>query len=452
MVTPSKAASMSARIALLLMGATAAALPTAAPAQKKKQEEAPKGPQLSPEFRKAAVPAETAIRAIRDKQRASLAADVTADLAVAEPLVAAAEAAAKTEDDIYYKQIFRLQIEDQKIQAAAKGNVAIYRQRESALVAPLTALLANPKSSASDRGTYANRLGEIAYETKNYAEAVRLFELARTSGYAGPNLGLNIVRAKAEGGDIAGGLAALKQLIDAEQAAGRKAPESWFLYARSKTNSAKMMNDLLDWSRAWVAAYPTEKNWREALVFYGFAGPYKLDKRERIDIFRLLRVTKALSDQKDYAEYAQDLFDVGLPQEAKAVIDEGRAAGKVPATGGPNGLIYADSLKTIQADGPLDALAKRAAAAPTGVLAAATGDAFLGSANYARAIELYKLAMSKGGVAKPDEVTMHIGIAQALSGDKAAAKATFQTLTRPPRQEIANFWLLWIDSVAAPTA
>lgn len=448
MVTLTKAA----RIALLVLGAGAISLPAAAPAQKKKQEEAPKGPQLSPEFRKVAIPAETAIRGIRDKLRASAATDVAADLAAAEPLVAAAEAAAKTEDDTYYKQIFRFQLEDQKIQAAAKGNAAIYRQRESALVAPLTALLGNPKSSATDRGTYANRLGEIAYETKNYAEAVRLFELARTSGYAGPNLGLNIVRSKGEGGDVVGGMAALKQLIEAERAAGRKAPESWYLYARAKTSSAKLTNDLLDWSRAWVAAYPTEKNWREALVFYGFAGPYKLDKRERIDIFRLLRAVKALSDQNDYAEYAQDLFDVGLPQEAKNVIDEGRAAGKVPATGGPNGLIYGDALKTIQADGPLDALAKRAVSAPNGVLAAATGDAFLGAGNYARAIELYKLAMSKGGVAKPDEVTMHIGIAQALSGDKAAAKTTLQTLTKPPRQEIANFWLLWIESTSAPAA
>lgn len=448
MVTLSKAA----RVAVLLLGASAIALPTTAPAQKKKQEEASKGPQLSPEFRKVAIPAETAIRGIRDKLRASVTTDVTADLAAAEPLIAAAEAAAKTEDDIYYKQIFRLQIEDQKIQSVAKGNAAIYRQRETALVEPLKALLANPKSSAADRGTYANRLGEIAYEAKNYAESTRLFEMARSLGYTNANLGLNIVRAKAEGGDIAGGMAELKKLIDAERAAGRKPPEAWYLYARSKTNGAKMANDLLDWSRAWVAAYPTEKNWREALVYYGFAGPYKLDKREKIDIFRLLRTVKALGDQNDYAEYAEDAFDVGLPQEAKSVIDEGRAAGKVPATGGPNALIYADALKTIQADGPIEALAKRAAAAPTGVLAAATGDAFLSVGNYARAIELYKLAMTKGGVLKPDEVTTHIGIAHALSGDKVAARAAFQSLTKPPRQDIAGFWLLWMDITSAPAA
>lgn len=445
MVTLTKAA----RAALLMIGASVIAMPIAAPAQKKKPEAAPAGPQLSPEFRKAAIPAETAIRAIREKIKASAAADVAADVAAAEPLVAAAAAAAKTPDDTYYAQVYRLQIEDQKIQGAARGDVAIYRQRESALVEPLKALLANPKTGPADRGLYLNRLGEIAYEAKKYAEAAQQFEAARAAGYTNANLGLNIVRARAEGGDIAGGMAELKKLIEADRAAGRQSPESWYLYARSKTNQAKLTADFLEWSRLWVAAYPTPKNWRESLVYYGFSGPYKLDKRERIDIFRLLRAAKALGDQNDYAEYAQNLFDVGLPQEAKTVIDEGRASGKVPATGGPNAGTYNDALTAIKAEGPLDGLVKRATASPNGLSAAATGDAFLGSGNYARALEMYALAVKKGGLTKPDEVTTHIGIAQALSGDKAGAKTTFQSIKSTPRSDIASFWMLWLDTAPA---
>ncbi len=61
MVTLTKAA----RAAILLIGAAAIAMPIAAPAKEKKKEEAaPAGPQLSPEFRKLAVPADTALRAI----------------------------------------------------------------------------------------------------------------------------------------------------------------------------------------------------------------------------------------------------------------------------------------------------------------------------------------------------------------------------------------------------
>ncbi|MBX9859482.1 MAG: hypothetical protein K2Y20_07835 [Sphingomonas sp.] len=446
MVTLTKAA----RAAILLIGAAAIAMPIAAPAKEKKKEEAaPAGPQLSPEFRKVAVPADMALRAIADKQRASITTDVSADLAAAEPLVAAAEAAAKTEDDNYYKLSFRLKIEDLKAQAAAKGDVAIYRQKEGALIEPLKALIAHPRASAPERALYLNRLGEHAYDVKDYAGALTYFQQAKAAGSTASNLGLNIVRAKTEGGDIVGGIAEMKALIAAERAAGRTPPEAWYLYPRAKANGAKLTAEFLDLTKLWLGAYPTAKNWRDALVYYGFQGPYKLDKRERIDIFRLLRLAKSLGDQNDYAEYAQNLFDVGLPEEAKAVIEEGRAAGKVPAAGGPNAMIMTDAVAAIKAEGPLDALAKKAAAAPNGVLAAATGDGYLGSDDYAHAIELYTLALKKGGVAKPEEVLTHMGIAQARAGDKAGAKATFAMIKSPPRADIASFWILWLDSAPA---
>lgn len=451
MVTPFNAATKAARAAILLIGVATIAMPIAAPAKEKKKEEAaPAGPQLSPEFRKAAVPVQTALRALVDKMKADRSADVTADLAAAEPLVAATDASAKTDDDVYFKQIFRLQFESLKLQATSKGDANLYRQKEAVLVEPLKALVANPKTPPVERGDYANRLGEIAYDAKNYAEALRSFELARTSGYTNANLGLNIVRAKTEGGDIAGGIAEMKALIAAERAAGRTPPEGWYLYPRAKANTAKLTTEFLDLTKLWLGAYPTAKNWRDALVYYGFQGPYKLDKRERIDIFRLLRIAKSLGDQNDYAEYAQNLFDVGLPEEAKAVIDEGRALGKVPAAGGANSIIMSDAVAAIKAEGPLGALAKKAAAAPNGVLAAATGDGYLGSDDYAHAIELYKLALQKGGVAKPEEVLTHMGIAQARLGDKEAAKATFAMVKSPPRADIASFWILWLES--APTA
>lgn len=450
MVTLTNVGTKAARAAILLVGAAAIAMPVAGPAKEKKKEEAPAGPQLSPEFRKAAVPADVALRAINEKLRASAAADVSAELAAAEPLVAAVEAATKTEDDAYYKLTLRLKLEDMKAQAVAKGDGALYRKNEGPLIEPLKALVAHPRTSAAERAIYLNRLGEHAYDVKDYAGALSYFQQAKAAGSTAKELGLNIVRAKTEGGDITGGIAEMKALIAAERAAGRTPPETWYLYARAKANSAKLSVEFLDWTKLWLAAYPTAKNWRDALVYYGFQGPYKLDKRERIDIFRLLRIAKSLGDQNDYAEYAQNLFDVGLPEEAKAVIEEGRAAGKVPAAGGPNAMIMSDAVAAIKAEGPLDALAKKAAASPNGILAAATGDGYLGSGDYAHAIELYQLALKKGGVAKPEEVLTHLAIAQARSGDRASAKATFAMVKSPPRADIANFWILWLDSV--PTA
>lgn len=438
--------SRAARAAILLSGAALATMPVMAVAKdKKKEAAAPAGPQLSPEFRKAAQPAQAGLQAAQPLVQQKNYDAAAAALAPLEPSIAAVEAAAKTEDDQYYAQYFRLQYEDMKLQSAAKGDVGAYQRGETALVAPLKALVANPKTPKEDIGRYQNRLGEVAYDAKDYAGAVQLFEAARASGYANPNLLLNIARSKAEGGDVQGGVAQLRQAIDAEKAAGRVAPESWYFYARAKLLKAGDLKGALAWTREVIAAYPTQKNWYESLLLFGFNGPYKLDKREKIDVFRLMRATKSLNDQQIYAEYAENLFDVGLPNEAKAVIDEGRAAGKVPGTGGLVAMVYGDSLTAMKNSSSNEVLAKRAAASPNGITAAATGDAYLGDGDYAKAIELYRLAISKGGLTKVDEVMTHLGIAQALSGDKAGAKATFATIKSPSRADIATFWTLWLD-------
>ena len=47
------------------------------------------------------------------------------------------------------------------------------------------------------------------------------------------------------------------------------------------------------------------------------------------------------------------------------------------------------------------------------------------------------------------EVTTRKGIALALSGDYAGAKAAFEGVTTGNRAEIAKLWLLWISTKTA---
>lgn len=435
-----KTMSKAARAAILVIGATGMLAPVAAPAKDKKEEPAKAAPaQLSPEFRKAAQPAQAALTA--------------KDFATAEPAVAAAEAAAKTDDDKYFAQIFRLQLTSGKMSAAAGGNAQTFASMQSQLIGPLDALIANPKTPPADVARFSNVRGKIEYDAKHYKEATAFWVRARELGLVDPDLGLQIVKGKVESGDLAGGIADLKKEIAVETAAGRKAPEAWYNYAVAKLNQAKMRPELIEWLQATTKAYPTAKNWRTAVIIYGFEGATasQLDKRQKVDLFRLLRANKALADQNDYAEYAQDLYDIGLPTEAKSVIEEGRAAGKIPSTSSNNNMLYSESVKAIAAEGSLAAAEKRAAAAPNGTVASATGDAYFGAGDYAKAIELYKLALSKGA-AKPDEVNSHMGMAMALAGDKEAARAAFSQVKTSPRSDIVSFWMLWLDQAGPTTA
>ncbi|MBX9797739.1 hypothetical protein [Sphingomonas sp.] len=422
-----------ARLATLLLGAGLIALPAAAPAQKKKDgKDQPPPIQLSDAFRKVAEPAQ---KALGEK-----------NYTAAEPLVAQMEQVAKNPDEIYLAQVFRFRVVEGALVQRAAGNQAVYIQGEAALVGPLDALIANPKLDKANLPAFLYKRGQIEYSAKRYKEAISFFERARDAGSTERGILLNIASARAEMGDPVGATREIRAAIDREKAAGVQADQAWYRYALGQLNKAKQYEVWKEWARLYLADYPTRKNWRAVLLDYRFntGNAQAFDKRMKVDMWRLLRVNKALADQIDYAELAEDLFDVGLAVEAKSVIDEGRAAGKIPASFAPANSLYGDATRQIAVDGPLEASAKRAAAAATGVPAAATADAYLGTGDYAKAIELYKLALTKGGV-KVDEVNTHLGMAQALAGDKAAAKATLALVKAGPRGDIAAFWTVWLD-------
>lgn len=432
--------STSALAAALLLGTTGLILPVAADAQKKKDEKAPKGPVLSAEFRKAALEAQTQLKA--------------KNLAASEPAVIASEAAAKSEDEIYYAQLFRLQLESNRLEQTAQGNPTVYRQLEVALIKPLDNLIANPKTDPRDVSRFTYRRGIIEYGQKRYAAAATFMEKALELGEPDPELPLSLTKAKIEGGDIAGGAAAMKRAIDVELAAGRKPIESWYDYIIPRLAKADMFGEYLIWSQAKLKQYPTAKNWRNLIVYFGFSGKRVdlLDKGQKIDLFRLMRANNALADLADFAQYAQYLNSTGLPVEAKSVFDEGVKSGKMALTRDDDKGLYAAAVSAIKLDGPIAAREAKAKAAAAGVPAAAVGDGYLGEGNYAKAAELYKIALEKG-VTKVDEVNTRLGIAYALQRDDANARAAFAKVKTNPRDQIAAFWIIWLDlGATAPTA
>ena len=97
---------------------------------------------------------------------------------------------------------------------------------------------------------------------------------------------------------------------------------------------------------------------------------------------------------------------------------------------------------------PLAGEEKRAAGAAKGDVAMQTGDAYLGQRNYAKAVEMYRLALQKGSI-DANVVNTRLGIALALSGQKAEAKTAFGAVAGSPRADIARFWSTWMDLPAA---
>ncbi|MCW6529271.1 MULTISPECIES: tetratricopeptide repeat protein [Sphingomonas] len=416
--------------AALLSGVGGVALVAPASAKEKdKKEEAGKAPplKLSKDVQPLAVKAQTALQA--------------KDYATAEPIVQQVAAAAKSDDDKYIASVFQLQLAVGKM-----GN----QIDDNQIKGPLDALIANPRTPQADQARFNYQRGIIAANAKQPQEAIAFFQRAQQLGYTDPNLPLQMVKIKMEGGDVAGGSADLQKAMDAQIAAGQKPDESLYRYAMAKTLQKRMIPDTIGWMKRYIAAYPNAKNWRDILFVYGLqqGSALTLDKGQKVDLFRLLRREKALADQYDYEIYAQYAIDLGLPYEGKTVIDEGRAAGKLPADSATANDLYRVAKQSIANEGSLDPLEGKAKAAANGKLAAGTADAHLGAGNYAKAIELYKVALQKGGV-DADAVNTHLGIALAGSGDTAGAKAAFALVKASPRADIASFWETALGTPAA---
>ena len=425
-----KTVSRAALVAAFVVGTSSIAF--VMPAEAKKKEEAPAGPKVSAELRPTIIAAQTALTA--------------KDYAAAETSIVAIEAGAKTDDERYFAQVLRLQLEANKL--GANGS-------DASLAGPIDALLANPGTPKTEIARFTYMRANISYNAKQYAVALAGYQKAKDMGYQTPNLGLQLARAKILSGDAAGGAADIEAIVAADKAAGKKSDEDLYKYTITALQKTTDVAATQRWTRDWLYAYPTQKNWHTAIFVFGFQGANQklITKRERVDLFRLLRATGSLAGESEYLEYADLAVEVGVATESQTVIKEGKAGGKLNPTNANVTRISADAASQVAKEGSAAAQEKSAAASPTGLSAAGTGDFYLGNNNYAKAIEMYKLALTKGGdKLNVDEVNTHLGIAYLESGDKASAKAAFALVKTGLRAQIAQLWTTWADAPGAPTA
>lgn len=402
--------SLALGVALVMAGASPAS------AQKDKPAAASYAYKLSKEFRAAAGPAQAALKAN--------------DTAGAGAAVTALEAVAKEPDEKFVAAQMRLQLGGLLKDAAMQSKA-------------VDGMLASGSGAATpDLGRLNFYAGSFAYQANNFPRAIQLLTEAEKLGYKSNDVYLLLAEANFRSNSIPTGLAHVERAIAASQAAGQKAPEAWYARAASVAYKAKMQTEVAKWTRLQVKAYPSPENWRSALVIYRDSGPR--EGQLNLDLFRLMRVTKSLAGERDYFELAAAARERGLPGEAKSVLDEGAANGALPASNAAAAQLRADVAPKIAADrAGLAAAEKQAAASSTGRMAAGTADAYLGYGDDAKAVPLYKLALSKGGV-DADQVNTRLGIALTRLGQKAEAKTAFQAV-KGPRADIAAFWLLWLD-------
>lgn len=412
------------RYALLAaLGLAVAAVAPGAPAFAAKKDEKPATPalKLSNEIRK---PLSEADAAIKKK-----------DVAAADAALATARGMAKTPDEQFVVAQYSLNA------AQVTGDQA---KLSAALDALITAGEAANQLNDATRAQYYWFQGQFAYQAKNYPKAEASLQRAIAAGTTQADAYAILADSQSRNGKPGEAVATLQKVIDAKAAAGETIPSEWYGRGADIASRANLPNEFVRITTAWLSAYPVKQNWHDSLFIYRQIG--KLSGEPDLDMLRLARAAGALplSAASNYIDYALAVY-LKFPNEAVDVLNEGIAAGKLSSASSQNTReILALSQPKIAPDKASIPGAVTAANGPKGTFKTVmtTADLLYGYKDYAKAADLYKLALTKPG-ADAGQANFRLGLALALAGDKAGAKAAFDTITTGVYAPLAAYAKVW---------
>ena len=365
-------------------------------------------------------PSSKALKALVDLQTAVN----NKDYANVPAKVAAANAVASTKEDRYL-------IGQMELKAAVGAN------DRTAMATAIDAIANSGYGNAATNAKLYTSLGSELYNAKQYPQAAAAFQKAIALDPSDPQAGTLLGEAYFAEGQKAQAAAQFQKAIQARVAAGQKPEESLIKRAVAVAYESQSPT-AVDLARQWVAAYPNASSWHDAIAIYrNLNHP---DAATEFDLLRLARVTDALQGTGDYHAYAYQAADQANYGEAKSLISEGIAAGKIKPTD-PIVQEIQGVLKAKPAPTAADlAAAEKGAREPNAFLR--VGDRYYGAGNYAKAAELYREAVQHG--ADKNVANLRLGEALARTGDKAGATAALTTVSGT-RADIAKYWLTYVN-------
>lgn len=411
---------MAAALSCALM---VSAAPAGAKEKKDKKEEAAKGTTIS--VSKGFQPA---VKKMMDANTAK-------DAAALQAALTEGQGGASTNEDRYWLAYYQLQLgilnKDQAMQAQG-------------LDAMIDSGITPPESVA----VYNFFSGNFAYGAKDYAKAVKRLEAAKAAGSTEPQLGVLLMDSYLQQGQIDQGIAIAKANIEATRAAGQRPSDELYVRPIKALQTAKRTNEMLDLMTLRMRDYGEPQVWRQTLfILLQQTGE---NKDIALDTLRLMRATKSMLQRPEYSEYAALATEAALPGEVVSLVAEGKASKVIPTPDVTfDAIAKAQGERAGDEESTLTAYAQKPTTLSNPKVAGATGDALVSYNRYADAVPLYKAALAAGG--DKELWTYRMGVAQALAGDAASAKASFAQITGP-RKRLADLWVIKLGNGATPAA
>lgn len=168
--------------------------------------------------------------------------------------------------------------------------------------------------------------------------------------------------------------------------------------------------------------------------------------RYELDVYRLMRETKALTDADDYFVFIQLCIKAGLPQEALIVLQAGKAAGKIGVGANitqTNALSVHIVQRLAEDANSLSKLENESLTSADGNASAQAGELYFASAQWEKAVSFYDKALKKGSLKHEEMIRLHhvIALKQSNKLTQAIAALAWASFDDTAKM-IGQTWLL----------
>ncbi|MDQ6627425.1 MAG: hypothetical protein M3Z29_03100 [Pseudomonadota bacterium] len=299
--------------------------------------------------------------------------------------------------------------------------------------------------SAADKQRMLESISAGYYRSGQYAKSMQWTQRYFKEGGSNPAFRTMLIQSQYQSGDFAGASRELTAEIQAAERAGASPSEDRLKLLLNAATRQGDNNAYVFAMEKLVTYYPKKEYWVDLLN--RMQRKPSFSDRLSLDSYRLSLATGSMTAASDFMEMAQLALQAELPSESKQIVDKGFAVGALGAGAEAERHKRLRDLvgKRLAADqaARADEL-RQAEAAKTGEPLVSAGLNLVYSGDAAKGVALIQQGIAKGGLKRPEDAKLHLGIAQLAAGDKAKAQATFKTVQGADgSSDLARLWSLY---------
>jgi tetratricopeptide (TPR) repeat protein len=238
-------------------------------------------------------------------------------------------------------------------------------------------------------------------------------------------------------------LANIQIAIDREEAAGKLPKEQWYNLARFIHFDRDNFREALNILEILIMYYPKKQYWVQASHLYG----EEKDEARQLALLEATYEQNLLDRSQDIVLISQLYLQAEVPYPAARAMEKGLADDVVEKESKNYELAGVAWRQAQEVTKSLPMLEAAASKSEKGELYARLGNVYLDVDKNKEAVEALNRGLDRGGVKRPDQARLALGMAHFNLGDFNAARRAFREARKDKRaRSYADQWLKYISS------